>query len=88
MEEDHSKTEYKEKMKKKLYGLLREREKNGEWEKFLDAILIELLGFNEEAKTINYYSLSHKLASCRMLSFKYFRKTIFDCMSLFERIDL
>lgn len=25
---------YKDKMKKRLYGLLKEREKNGEWEKF------------------------------------------------------
>jgi hypothetical protein len=33
---------YREKMKKKLYGLLREREKDGEWEKYLDTILIEL----------------------------------------------
>ena len=35
---------YKDKMKRKLYGLLREREKDGEWEKFLDTIIIELLG--------------------------------------------
>ena len=34
---------YKDKMKKRLYGLLKEREKNGEWEKFLDTILIELV---------------------------------------------
>lgn len=33
---------YKDKMKNKLYGLLREREKDGEWEKYLDTILIEL----------------------------------------------
>ena len=43
---------YKDKMKKKLYGLLREREKDGEWEKFLDTILIELLGYKDEQKTI------------------------------------
>ena len=79
---------YKDKMKKKLYGLLREREKDGEWEKFLDTILIELLGYKEEQKTIEYYSLYYKLSACRYLSFKYYRKTIFECMNLFDRIDV
>ena len=35
---------YINKMKNRLYGLLCEREKEGEWEKFLDTIIIELLG--------------------------------------------
>lgn len=79
---------YKDKMKKKLYGLLREREKNGEWEKFLDTILIELLGYNNSQKTIEYYTLFYKLSVCKYLSFKFFRKTIFECMNLFDRIDI
>ena len=79
---------YKDNMKKKLYGLLREREKDGEWEKFLDSILIELMGYDDNEKTIEYYSLFNKLSSCRYLSFKYYRKTIFDCMNLFDRIDV
>lgn len=79
---------YQNKMKKKLYGLLREREKNGEWEKFLDTIIIELLGYKDEQKTIEYYTLLSKLSSCRYLSFKYYRKTIFECMNLFDRIDV
>lgn len=78
---------YKEKMKKKLYGLLREREKGGEWEKFLDTILIELIGYPTNKKTIEYYSLYAKLSSCKYLSFQYYRKTIFECMNLFDRID-
>ena len=47
---------YKNKLKNKYFGLLKEREKGGEWEKFLDTILIELSGFNEDEKTINYYT--------------------------------
>ena len=35
---------YTNKFKSKLYGLLCEFEKNGEWETFLDSILCELLG--------------------------------------------
>ena len=77
---------YKDKMKKKLFGLLREREKDGEWEKFLDTILIELGGYSDNSKTIEYYTLYAKLASCRYLAFKYYRKTIFECMNLFDSI--
>ena len=73
---------YNNKLKNKLFGLLCEYEKGREWEKFLDSILIELLGFEEERKTINYYILYYKLSSLRYLSYKYFRTTIFDCMSL------
>lgn len=77
---------YRDKMKKKLFGLLREREREGEWEKFLDTILIELMGYSENSKTIEYYTLFYKLSSCRYLSFKYYRKTIFECMNLFDRV--
>lgn len=79
---------YRDKMKGKLYGLLREREKDGDWEKFLDAILIELIGYSEEKKTIGYHILFSKLSACKYLSFKYYRKTIFECMNLFDRIDV
>ena len=73
---------YNNKLKSKLFGLLCEREKDGEWEKFLDSILTELMGYKEEDKTINYYILYAKLSSLRYLRFLYFRKTIFDCMNL------
>lgn len=78
---------YGDKMKSRLFGLLKEREKNGEWEKFLDTILIELMGYKEENKTIDYYILFSKLSACRYLSYKYYRKTIFECMGLFDNIN-
>ena len=77
---------YNNKLKNKLFGLLCEYEKGREREKFLDSILIELLGFEEERKTINYYILYYKLSSLRYLSYKYFRTTIFDCMGLISKI--
>lgn len=80
--------EYREKMKNKLFGLLKEREKNGEWETFLESILIELLGYSDKQKTLDYYILFYKLSSCKYLSYKYYRKTIFECMNLFDRIDV
>jgi hypothetical protein len=70
------------KLKSKLFGLLCEREKGRDWERFLDSILIELMGYSEEERTINYYTLYHKLSTLKYLRYEYFRGTIFDCMDL------
>lgn len=78
---------YSNKLKNKLFGLLCEFEKGREWEKFLDSILIELQGFDENEKTINYYVLYHKIASLRYLRYEYFRTTVFDCMSLLSNME-
>lgn len=78
---------YSNKLKNKLFGLLCEFEKNREWEKFLDSILIELQGFDEDERTINYYVLYHKVASLRYLRYEYFRTTVFDCMSLLSNME-
>ena len=66
---------YNNHLKNKLFGLLCEYEKKGKWEPFLDAIIIELSGFPEEQKTINYLTLCNKVNSLRYLSYEYFRKT-------------
>lgn len=76
---------YNNKLKGKLFGLLCEREKKREWEKFLDSILIELMGYREEDKTINYYILFYKLSTLRFLRYDYFRTTVFDCMELISK---
>lgn len=76
---------YNNKLKSKLFGLLCEREKGREWEKFLDSILVELLGYSEEQKTINYYILFYKLSTLKYLRYKYFKSTIFDCMDLISK---
>ena len=74
--------EYGEKIRSQLFGLLCEYEKDRNWERFLDSILIELLNIDEEKKTDIYYKLYSKISSLRYLSYKYFRTTIFDCMNL------
>lgn len=79
--------EYNKKLKSKLFGLLNEREKNRDWENFLESILIELINFTQNMEDINYYILYYKLSTCKYLSFKYYRKTIFECMELIDRID-
>ena len=77
---------YKNKLKGRLYGLLCEKEKNGEWEKFLDSIIIELEGLG--ANSINYWSVIGKLNSLRHLNYDYFRKTIFECMNLVGNLEI
>lgn len=61
---------YKDNMKKKLYGLLREREKDGEWEKFLDSILIELMGYDDNKKQLNIilYLINYHLVDICLLN--------------------
>jgi hypothetical protein len=78
--------EYTKRLRNKLYGVLCEREKGREWEKFLDSIIIELQGVDEEQKTLNYYVLMYKLNSCRFLDYKYFRTTVLECLGLFDRL--
>ena len=76
---------YNNKLKNKLFGLLCEFEKDREWEKFLDSILIELMGCSEEDKNADYYILFYKLSTLKYLKYEYFRGTIFDCMDLISR---
>lgn len=84
MLKDEMKECYINKLKNRLFGLLCEYEKGGSWEKFLDSIIIELMGYAEEDRTIYYYTLMYKLNSLRYLSYPYFRATIFDSMKLLD----
>ena len=77
---------YNNKLKNRLYGLLCEFEKGGEWEAFLDAILIELEGIPDDQRSINYLSLYYNISSLRHLRYEYFRSTIFSCMSMLGKI--
>lgn len=76
---------YNNRLSSKLFGLLCEREKGREWEKFLDSILIEVMGRSEEDRDADYYILFYKLSTLRYLKYEYFRGTIFDCMDLISR---
>lgn len=78
--------EYKNRLRNKLYGVLCEKEKNREWTKFLDSIIIELMGIDEKDKNVYYYVLMHKLNSCKYLEYKYFRTTILECMGIFDKL--
>ena len=77
---------YRNKLKGRLYGLLCEKEKNGEWEKFLDSIITEIHGLG--ANSINWWPLMGKLYELRYLSYDYFRRTIFECMHLISNLEI
>lgn len=77
---------YIKRLRNKLYGVLCEKEKGGEWRKFLDSIIIELMGVEDSKKSVNYYVLIYKLNSCRFLEYEYFRITVLECMNLFDRL--
>ena len=78
--------DYIKRLRNRLYGVLCEREKGGEWKRFLDSIIIELMGVSDNSKSINYYVLLYKLNSCRFLDYEYFRTTILECMGIFEKL--
>lgn len=77
---------YKNKLKGRLYGLLCEREKDGEWEKFLDALTIELKGLG--ANSINWWPLMGRINMLKYLSYEFFRKTIFECINLVGGLEM
>lgn len=77
---------YKENLKNRLYGLLCEREGDGQWESFLDTILVDLNNFKNEKRSFEYYQLYSKLSSCRYVTYKYYRKIIFECMNLVDKM--
>lgn len=78
---------YYNKLKGRLYGLLCEKEKEGAWERFLDTIIVELMGFQSLKQTINYWTLIGKLNSLKFLNYEYFRKTVFECMNLVNELS-
>ena len=84
----NAKEGYLNKLKNKIFSCLYERENNRDWQGCLDAILIELMGWREEERSINYYIIYYKLSSCRYLSYDYFRKTIFDVMGMLGREEI
>ena len=78
---------YRNKLKSKLFGCLRKCDKNHESEAGRYSIDIELSGIPENERTINYLTLCNKINALRYLKYEYFRKTIFDCMSLLSKGD-
>lgn len=78
---------YGNKLKNRLYGLLCERENKGEWEKYIDTILVEFSGLANVLDSINYWQLLGKISMLKYLNYNYFRKTIFECMNIIDNFN-
>lgn len=78
--------EYLQNLSGRLYGLLCEFEKDGTWGKFLDAILIELMGIPEKFHSPVFYTLYYKLSTLKYVKYEYFRRNIFDSIELLKKI--
>lgn len=85
------KDSYREKLKGRLFGALCEKEKadGGNWDRCIESVQIELAGMaeNDDQQSINLYSLIGLLAMLKYFNYEYFRKTIFRCMDLIDKID-
>lgn len=79
---------YQNRIASKLYGLLCEREKNGNWEDFLKNIHVEVLGLMDLVQSIRYWELLAKIGALRLLNYKVFRETIFNCIELVKELEL
>ena len=76
-------------LKHKVYKLLPLREEELEWEKYLNTILIEISGLNELFldNQVNLISLLAKLEGLYKLEdFMVYRKTIFECLNIIEKM--
>lgn len=71
-----------------LWKLIPMREKEEDWKKQIDTIVIEIIGLKEIfPKFLPYLQLLSKLEGLRVedVNFELYRKTIFECISLLPR---
>lgn len=78
--------EYREYLKGKYYGILRDCEKGWNYDKLLDSLLIELIGNFEDFDCELLNSLYSKTCALKYLKYKYFREDIMSCMKLVDKI--
>lgn len=75
---------YKNYIKGKYFGILRDCEKKKDYSNLLDSLMVDLIGAAEEYDSIQLVNLYQKTASLKYLNYKYFRETIMDCMHLVD----
>ena len=71
-------------LKGKYFGILNDYEKNKDFDKLLESLLIDLIAAKEQYDSIQLNNLFAKTASLKYLKYKYFRNTIMECMKLVE----
>ena len=78
--------EYREYLKGKYYGILRDCEKGWNYDKLLDSLLIELIGNFKDFDCELLNSLYARTCALKYLKYKYFREDIMSCMKLVDKI--
>lgn len=79
---------YKNKLINNIFKLLGLREDKKDWMSHLDTVVIELYGLQKQHPSINLWEIIAKLSAAKFLAYRYYRKTIFECISLVEKLDL
>ncbi len=66
------------------------RENNEDWKKQLDTVELEIVGLNEIFMSQHFLQLLSKLEGLRIqeTSFEFYRKTIFESLSLLQELNL
>ena len=72
-----------------LWKLIPMREHEEDWEKQLDTVLLEIVGLNEIFVGPIFLQLISKLEGLRVqeTDFEFYRKTIFECISILQGIN-
>ena len=72
-----------------LWKLIPMREHEEDWQKQLETVLLEIVGLNEIFVGPIFLQLISKLEGLRIqeTSFEFYRKTIFECISILQGIN-
>ena len=71
-----------------LWKLIPMRENEEDWQKQLDTVILELVGLNEIFIGPTFLQALSKLEALKIkeVDFEFYRKTIFECISLIQGI--
>lgn len=73
-----------------LWKLIPMRENNEDWEKQLDTVILEMVGLNEIFMGPTFLFILSKLEGLKVkgkkVDFDFYRKTVFECISLIQRL--
>lgn len=73
-----------------LWKLIPMREHEEDWQKQLDTVILEIVGLNEIFNGSAFLQIISKLEGLRIseTSFEIYRKTVFECISLIQEVNL
>lgn len=70
----------------KIYKILPMKEKNQEWESYLDSFIRELIGASVLIENQHFFGLVSKLQGLDKDNHDLFRKTIFECIEFAKKL--